>query len=174
MHVKVSECCNPDFALVLDGDCCSASSPGDNRSRHLVAYDYNDVDLSKLVGSGECAGTLESLWVRAIEICDSNSLKNFLRKRGKLSSLWMKKGMYVLILLNGMLVYLEWLGLFEKLFGSICYISYIKHYPSALFWIVYFHLFVFLLCQIQFDLVSSVAVVQHWIVMHIIWPVGHN
>ncbi|XP_074287687.1 protein STICHEL-like 2 isoform X1 [Silene latifolia] len=76
-----------------DVDCCSTSSPGE-RSKHRVTYDC-DVDLRKIMTHGECGGTLESIWIRATEICHSSSLKNLLRKRGKLSSVWVKKDLAV-------------------------------------------------------------------------------
>ncbi|XP_059657234.1 protein STICHEL-like 2 isoform X2 [Cornus florida] len=39
--------------------------------------------------------TLESIWKRAMELCQSNSLKNFLRKWGKLSSVYFNHGLAV-------------------------------------------------------------------------------
>ena len=40
----------------------------------------------------DCKGKLEFLWKQATEICQSNSLKNFLRKQGKLSSVIVSQG----------------------------------------------------------------------------------
>ncbi|KAK9726712.1 hypothetical protein RND81_05G232400 [Saponaria officinalis] len=77
-----------------DVDCCSTSSPGD-RSKHRVSYDCADVDLRRIMTQGECGGTLESIWIRATETCQSSSLRNLLRKRGKLSSVWVKKDLAV-------------------------------------------------------------------------------
>ncbi|KAL9228401.1 hypothetical protein vseg_003987 [Gypsophila vaccaria] len=77
-----------------DVDCCSTSSPGE-RSKHRVSYDCTDIDLRKIMTQGECGGNLESIWIRATEICQSSSLKNLLRKRGKLSSVWVQKDLAV-------------------------------------------------------------------------------
>ncbi|CAO2840501.1 unnamed protein product [Amaranthus hypochondriacus] len=76
-----------------DGDCCSTSSLGE-RSKPLVLYDCADDELCKMV-KGECGGALESTWIRATENCQSNSLRSFLRRRGKLSSVWVKKDLAV-------------------------------------------------------------------------------
>ncbi|XP_057534942.1 protein STICHEL-like 2 isoform X2 [Amaranthus tricolor] len=76
-----------------DGDCCSTSSLGE-RSKPLVLYDCADDELCKMVkGDSGCA--LESTWIRATENCQSNSLRSFLRRRGKLSSVWVKKDLAV-------------------------------------------------------------------------------
>ncbi|XP_021762052.1 protein STICHEL-like 2 [Chenopodium quinoa] len=77
-----------------DGDCCSTSSLG-ARSKHLVSYDCADEELRKKVAQGECGGSVESVWIRATETCQSNSLRSFLRRRGKLSSVWVKKDLIV-------------------------------------------------------------------------------
>lgn len=77
-----------------DGDCCSTSSLRE-RSKHLVSYDCADDELRKMVAQGDSAGALESIWIRATETCQSNSLRSFLRRRGKLSSVWVKKDLAV-------------------------------------------------------------------------------
>lgn len=83
---------NIQIASAADGDCCSTSSLGE-KSKHLVSYDCAaDDELRKMVAQGDCGGALESIWIRATEICQSNSLRIFLRRRGKLSSVWVKKG----------------------------------------------------------------------------------
>ena len=42
----------------------------------------------------DCKRTLESIWKRAIESCQSKSLKNFLMEQGKLSSLHVSQGTF--------------------------------------------------------------------------------
>ncbi|XP_021855226.2 protein STICHEL-like 2 [Spinacia oleracea] len=77
-----------------DGDCSSTASLGE-RSKHLVSYDCADEELRKMVAQGECEGALESIWIRATEICHSHSLRSFLRRRGRLSSVRVKKDLAV-------------------------------------------------------------------------------
>lgn len=48
----------------------------------------------------DCKGKLEFLWKQATENCQSNSLKNFLRKQGKLSSVIVSQGNALLVFLS--------------------------------------------------------------------------
>lgn len=73
-----------------DGDFCSTSSTGES-TKHLAAGQCDD----KLYGLGvqqDHKGTLNSIWYKATELCQSNRLKTFLRKQGKLSSLCVNHG----------------------------------------------------------------------------------
>ncbi|GMH01204.1 hypothetical protein Nepgr_003043 [Nepenthes gracilis] len=74
-------------------DCCSTFSQGE-RLKHLEAYDCSDDELGPM-GLEDYGRTLESIWMRAAETCQSISLKKFMRKRGKLSSIFVKKGLAV-------------------------------------------------------------------------------
>ncbi|XP_065874106.1 protein STICHEL-like 2 isoform X2 [Euphorbia lathyris] len=65
-----------------DGEFCSTSSTGE--SLKLL---FSDHKLHTLGKQGDCKSTLESIWKKAVDLCQPNSLKNFLRKQGKLSSL---------------------------------------------------------------------------------------
>ncbi|GAB4860542.1 hypothetical protein Ancab_035703 [Ancistrocladus abbreviatus] len=76
-----------------DGDCCSTSSQGE-KSKHLMTCDFSSDDGLRKMGQGH-GGTLESIWIKASEICQSNTLKSFMRKRGKLSSVCVKDGLAV-------------------------------------------------------------------------------
>ncbi|KAK9278112.1 hypothetical protein L1049_027670 [Liquidambar formosana] len=78
---------------VLDGDFCSTSSTGESL-KHLVTC-VCDENKSQKFGIRECMETLESTWKRATELCQSSSLKNFLRKQGKLSSVCVNQGLAV-------------------------------------------------------------------------------
>ncbi|XP_057988552.1 protein STICHEL-like 2 isoform X1 [Hevea brasiliensis] len=69
-----------------DDDFCSTSSTGESL-KLLFPCLCEDSKLNKLGMQGDCKATLESIWKKAIELCQSNSLKSFLRKQGKLSSL---------------------------------------------------------------------------------------
>ncbi|XP_028089844.1 protein STICHEL-like 2 isoform X2 [Camellia sinensis] len=68
-----------------DGDFCSTSSASESL-KHLITCACHNNESRKL-GIQDGKETLESIWKRAIVICQSNSLKNFLRKQGKLSSI---------------------------------------------------------------------------------------
>uniref|UniRef100_A0A5B7BA44 DNA-directed DNA polymerase n=1 Tax=Davidia involucrata TaxID=16924 RepID=A0A5B7BA44_DAVIN len=76
-----------------DGDFCSTSSTGESL-KHLVTCAHGSNDSCK-PGMKDDKEYLESIWQRATEICESNSLKKFLRKRGKLSSVQFNHGLAV-------------------------------------------------------------------------------
>ncbi|XP_024032525.1 protein STICHEL-like 2, partial [Morus notabilis] len=61
--------------------------------KHLVNYSCEDKKSHKL--PEDCRRTLESIWKRATELCQSNSLKSFLMEQGKLSSLTVSQGVAV-------------------------------------------------------------------------------
>ncbi|XP_058195579.1 protein STICHEL-like 2 isoform X1 [Rhododendron vialii] len=81
------------FVQPRDGDFCSESSPSES-SKHLVPCACHNGESCKL-GMQDGKETLESIWQKAIEICQSNSLKNILRKHGKLSSICFAQGLGV-------------------------------------------------------------------------------
>lgn len=86
------------YAFVADGDFCSVSSPSES-SKHLVPCACHNSESCKL-GMQDGKETLESLWKKAIEICQSNSLKTTLRKHGKLSSISFTQGTYIFMIFN--------------------------------------------------------------------------
>ncbi|XP_028089847.1 protein STICHEL-like 2 isoform X5 [Camellia sinensis] len=73
------------FSRHAYGDFCSTSSASESL-KHLITCACHNNESRKL-GIQDGKETLESIWKRAIVICQSNSLKNFLRKQGKLSSI---------------------------------------------------------------------------------------
>ncbi|KAK2987704.1 hypothetical protein RJ640_030291, partial [Escallonia rubra] len=75
------------------GDFLSTSSTAESL-KHLVSCACGDSDPCKL-GIENDEGTLESIWRGAIELCGSNSLKNFLRKKGSLASVCFSQGLAV-------------------------------------------------------------------------------
>lgn len=77
--------------MFTDGDFSSTPSPGESLKHHAPCS-CEDNRLHKLRIQGDRKETLESIWKRATELCQSNSLKNFLRKQGKLSSLCVNPG----------------------------------------------------------------------------------
>lgn len=77
-----------------DGDFSSTPSTGESL-KHLVLHSCEDRKSERLQVQGDCKVTLDSVWKRASELCKSNSLRNFLRKQGKLSSLHFNKGLAV-------------------------------------------------------------------------------
>ncbi|CAN1291471.1 Protein STICHEL-like 2 [Linum perenne] len=73
-----------------DGDFSSTSSAAERESlnlKHLVPCSCQEGKLHKLRIERDWEATLESIWDRVIKLCQSSSLKNFLRKQGKLSAL---------------------------------------------------------------------------------------
>ncbi|RVW75164.1 Protein STICHEL-like 2 [Vitis vinifera] len=67
---------------------------GENVKRLVTcACDNNKPHICEV--QEDCKGQLEFLWKQATEICQSSSLKNFLRKQGKLSSVIVSQGMAV-------------------------------------------------------------------------------
>ncbi|KAL6973116.1 hypothetical protein U1Q18_027294 [Sarracenia purpurea var. burkii] len=76
-----------------DSDFGNTSSMGESL-KHLVTSACHNNESCK-VGMHDGKETLESIWKRAIEKCQSNSLKNFLRKQGKLSSICFNQGTHI-------------------------------------------------------------------------------
>ncbi|KAE8736293.1 AAA-type ATPase family protein isoform 10 [Hibiscus syriacus] len=85
MNTNDSKLCLPN-AQHKDSDSSSTSSTG-ARSNHPFTCMCNGIKSSKLAKWDESERSLESIWNKATELCQSGSLKKFLRKRGKLSSL---------------------------------------------------------------------------------------
>uniref|UniRef100_A0A6N2K6G3 Ufm1-specific protease n=1 Tax=Salix viminalis TaxID=40686 RepID=A0A6N2K6G3_SALVM len=77
-----------------DGNFSSTPSTGESL-KHLALYSCEDSKLQKSQVQGDCQATLDTIWKRAGELCQSNSLRNFLRKQGKLSSLHINRGLAV-------------------------------------------------------------------------------
>ncbi|XP_029127405.1 protein STICHEL-like 2 isoform X2 [Cajanus cajan] len=74
-----------------DGDSYSTSPKGDSLE-HLATTGQCD-DKSYILGVHEDhKGTLDSIWYKATEMCQSSRLKTFLRKQGKLSSICINQG----------------------------------------------------------------------------------
>ncbi|KAL4342133.1 hypothetical protein GQ457_08G037210 [Hibiscus cannabinus] len=72
----------------------STSSTGE-RSNHPFTCMCNGINSSKLAERDGSVRSLESIWNKATELCQSGSLKKFLRKQGKLSSLQFNQGLAV-------------------------------------------------------------------------------
>ncbi|KDP30993.1 hypothetical protein JCGZ_11369 [Jatropha curcas] len=77
-----------------DVDFCSTSSTGESL-KVLFPCSCEDSKSHKLMMQADCKATLESIWKKATELCESNSLRNFLRKQGKLSSLCVNQDLAV-------------------------------------------------------------------------------
>ncbi|KAK4350611.1 hypothetical protein RND71_029924 [Anisodus tanguticus] len=75
-----------------DGNLCSTSSTSESL-KHLTSCACESIESCKR-GMQDDKETLASVWYRAIEMCESNSLANFLR-RGKLSSICLKQGLAI-------------------------------------------------------------------------------
>ncbi|XWS51336.1 hypothetical protein CRYUN_Cryun12cG0168500 [Craigia yunnanensis] len=77
-----------------EGDSNSTSSTG-GRSNHPFTCMCNGNSSSKLGRHEDPERSLEYIWKRATELCQSSSLKKFLRKQGKLSSLCVNQGLAI-------------------------------------------------------------------------------
>lgn len=76
-----------------EDDSHSTSSTGEKKC-HVTCMctgnkSYNSVILE------DCNGRLETIWKSATDLCQSSSLKKFLRKHGKLSSLFVNQGLAI-------------------------------------------------------------------------------
>lgn len=79
--------------METDGDICSTSPKGDS-FEHLVTTDQCDDKSYRLGVQEDHKRTLDSIWYKAIELCQSSRLRTFLRKQGKLSSVCISQGTY--------------------------------------------------------------------------------
>ncbi|XP_050224032.1 protein STICHEL-like 2 [Mercurialis annua] len=77
-----------------DGEFCSPSSTGESLKLALPCS-CKDCKSHKLGKQGDYEATLESIWSNATKLCQSTSLRKFLRKQGKLSSLRVNQDMAV-------------------------------------------------------------------------------
>ncbi|KAJ1403249.1 P-loop containing nucleoside triphosphate hydrolase [Sesbania bispinosa] len=78
-----------DTKLCLKGAC------NGGQSLEHVATDQCDNSSYRLGVLEDHKGTLDSIWYKATEICQSNQLKTFLRKKGKLSSLHVDRSLTI-------------------------------------------------------------------------------
>ncbi|XP_009790508.1 protein STICHEL-like 2 isoform X2 [Nicotiana tabacum] len=76
-----------------DGNPCSTSSTSESL-KHLSTCACESIESCKR-GMQDDKETLASVWNKAIEMCESNSLASFLRRQGKLSSIRLKQGLAV-------------------------------------------------------------------------------
>lgn len=76
-----------------DGDICTTSPKGDSLE-HLATTDQCDDKSYRLAVQEDHKGTLDSIWYKATEMCQSSRLRTFLRKQGKLSSVCISQGTY--------------------------------------------------------------------------------
>ena len=84
------------FFLCADGDYSTTSTS--ESMKYLVTCACQNNESCKL-GMQDGKETLESIWKKAIEICQSHSLKNFLKKKGKLSSICINQGTHIYALI---------------------------------------------------------------------------
>ncbi|CAK9137510.1 unnamed protein product [Ilex paraguariensis] len=76
-----------------DGDFCSTSSTGESL-KHVIPCACDKSNSSKL-GLIDDKGILNSMWHKSTGLSESNSLKNFLRRRGNLACVYFNQGMAV-------------------------------------------------------------------------------
>lgn len=74
------------------GDLCSTSSTGESLKQ--LATSQCDEKSYKIEVQEDDKATLDSIWYKAAEICQSRRLKAFLMKQGKLSSVCINQGTY--------------------------------------------------------------------------------
>ncbi|KAE8733726.1 AAA-type ATPase family protein isoform 2 [Hibiscus syriacus] len=87
-----SKLCLENSQWKAEGGSNSTSSSGENPN-HLLSCMCNS-NNSK-IGKRDSEGRLESIWNRTTELCQSGSLKKFLRKHGRLSSLCINQGLAI-------------------------------------------------------------------------------
>ncbi|KAJ8553968.1 hypothetical protein K7X08_024646 [Anisodus acutangulus] len=87
-----NSCLRTAYEQDPDGNLCSTSSTSESL-KHLTSCACESIESCKR-GMPDDKETLASIWYRAIEMCESNSLANFLR-RGKLSSICLKQGLAI-------------------------------------------------------------------------------
>ncbi|XP_068464903.1 protein STICHEL-like 2 isoform X2 [Phaseolus vulgaris] len=78
-------------ASIRDGDICSTSPKGDSLE-HLATTDQCGDNSYRLGVQEDHKRTLDSIWYKATEMCQSRRLRTFLRKQGKLSSVCIGQG----------------------------------------------------------------------------------
>ncbi|XVF54604.1 hypothetical protein PTKIN_Ptkin05aG0195000 [Pterospermum kingtungense] len=93
LEAKDSKLCLAN-AQQKEGDSNSTSSTGD-RLNHPFSCMCNGNNSSKSAKDEDPERRLEYVWKRATELCQSSSLKKFLRKQGKLSSLCVNQGLAI-------------------------------------------------------------------------------
>lgn len=76
--------------LNADGDLCGTSYSSESLKHLVTCSCENSVSCRTGIVNGK--GTLESIWNRATETCESNSFRNFLREKGKLASICFSGG----------------------------------------------------------------------------------
>ncbi|KAL5544024.1 hypothetical protein UlMin_007808 [Ulmus minor] len=64
------------------------------RGSNLISS-FEDGEIHRSETCKDCRRTLKSIWQRATALCQSNSLENFLKEQGKLSSLFVSQGLAV-------------------------------------------------------------------------------
>nr|GMD36262.1 protein STICHEL-like 2 isoform X1 [Ipomoea batatas]GMD85064.1 protein STICHEL-like 2 isoform X1 [Ipomoea batatas]GME11774.1 protein STICHEL-like 2 isoform X1 [Ipomoea batatas] len=86
-------CSRTEYPQDLDGNFCSTSSTGESL-KHVAncACESSESCQVRMQNDEE---TLTSIWSKAIAKCESHSLKNFLQRRGILSSICLKQGLAV-------------------------------------------------------------------------------
>lgn len=77
-----------------DGDFCSASSTGESL-KHWVACACDDDKLHRWELQEDYKEKLETIWYKVTDTCQSRSLRNFLKREGKLSSLCFNQGLAI-------------------------------------------------------------------------------
>jgi len=78
--------------MFADGDLCSTSSTTESL-KHLATGKCAEKSY-KIEVQDDDKATLDCIWYKATEICESKRLKAFLRKQGKLASVCINQGSY--------------------------------------------------------------------------------
>lgn len=83
------------FCLDVDGDSSSKLSPCESLKQLAVHCSCDDNKSNKFGTQEDFKGKLELIWKKATELCQSKSLKSFLRKQGKMLSLHVNQGTHL-------------------------------------------------------------------------------
>ncbi|KAF8005875.1 hypothetical protein BT93_K0222 [Corymbia citriodora subsp. variegata] len=89
-----SKCFPRNMEKDIDGDCCSRPSTEESK-KHFIHCSCDCGESCILDAQVNYRERLDSIWKRATELCQSKALKNFLMKRGSMSSLHLDQGIAV-------------------------------------------------------------------------------
>lgn len=89
-----SKYCPRNMEKDIDGDCCSRPSTEESK-KHFIHCSCDCGESCILDAQVNYRERLDSIWKRAMELCQSKALKNFLMKHGSMSSLHLDQGIAV-------------------------------------------------------------------------------
>lgn len=80
------------FGLDVNSDDCGSRYISGDHKKHFTSSSSDNDRTRCLRTEEDYRQVLDALWRRTAELCKSNSLRSFLRKQGKLSSIGLNSG----------------------------------------------------------------------------------